>query len=264
MNAVEEFERTLVTTFLRKNPQPYLLSFGVRIGDVVRAFELGAGIGIPMQLYAVERGDLLFDNRCSSKLAEDLKPQNLVHIRASETNRVSDLFRNFISVFGQSGLQVHFCFRKTRLLKKKAAPNDSLLLGHNIVFSALARSAGSASLVNRVTVNNEPEVDWLLHCSEVDAIPLESTWASAPNLFWFHCFPAFVVERRMNGVVVSTDLSPRNVLLSLIEQGDCFKILFDLCTQEQGELGRPAPKRRRREALPGSGNAYQQRRTTTM
>ena len=264
MNAVEEIERTLVTTLLKKNPQPYLLSFGARIGDVVRSFEVGAGIGISMQLYAVACGDILFDHRCSSKLAEDLKPHNSVHIRTSDTNRVSDLFRNLTSVFRRSGLQVHLSFKKTRLLKKKAAPNDSLLLGHSITFSALERLTASASLVNRATVNNEPEVDWLLHCSEVDDIPLESTWESAPNLFWFHCFPAFVVERRMNGVVVSTDLSPRNVLLSLIEQGDCFKVLFNLCTQEQGDLGRPAPKRRRLKALIGSGDAYRQRQKPTM
>ena len=264
MAAIEEIERIIVTTLLRKNPQPYLLSFGARIGDVVRSFEIGAGIGISMQLYTATRGNALFDHRCSLKLAEDLKPQKSVHIRSSDTHRISDLFRNFSSVLQQSGVQAHFSFRKARVLKTKAAPNDSIILVNNIGFSALERLTASANLVNRATVNNEPEVDWLIHCSEADEFPLESNWESAPNLFWFHCFPAFVVERRMNGVVVSTDLSPRNVLLSLIGQGDCFKILFDLCTQKPEDLGRPAPKRRRREALPGTGDAYRQKQKLPM
>ena len=254
----------MVTTLLRRNPQPYLLSFGARIDNVVRSFEIGAGTGISMRLYGTLHGDALFDRRCSTRFAEDLRPPNSVHIRASDTQRISDLFRSLSSMFQRSGQQIHLSFRKTRLRKKRPAPNDSLLLGHNIDLSALQRLTSSATLVNQATANNVPEVDWLLHCSDAADLPLESPWESAPDLFWFHCFPPFVVERRMNGVAISTDISPRNVLLFMIGQADCFTILFDLCTQKEGEVGMPAPKRRRPEALPGTGNAYQQRRKESM
>ena len=203
----------MVTTLLRRNPQPYLLSFGARIDNVVRSFEIGAGTGISMRLYGTPHGDALFDRRCSTRFAEDLRPPNSVHIRASDTQRISDLFRSLSSMFQRSGQQIHLSFRKTRLRKKRPAPNDSLLLGHNIDLSALQRLTSSATLVNQATANNVPEVDWLLHCSDAANLPLESPWESAPDLFWFHCFPPFVVERRMNGVAISTDISPRNVLL---------------------------------------------------
>ena len=252
----------MVTTLLRRNPQPYLLSFGARIGNVVRSFEVGAGIGISMQLHGTPHGGALFDRRCSPRFAEDLRPSNLMHIRASDTKRISDLFRSLGSMFQRSGQQIHLSFRKTRLRKKRSAPNDSLLLGHNVDRSALERLTSSATLLNQATANNDPEVDWLLHCSDAADLPLESPWESAPDLFWFHCFPPFAVERRMNGVAISTDTSPRNVLLFLIGQADCFTILFDLCTQKEGEVGIPAPKRRRPEALLGTGDAYRQRKKT--